>query len=106
MTRFPPLHEGHAPIFLHQAFQDALDAYEAWDLDKKEPEVEVEGRPVPISAVFGRMRTCTDLLPLRMLETVKVVVGSDADAFDGGRTTFADAALVLRAACVERLTAR
>lgn len=31
MTRvLPALHEGHASIYLHQAFADALDAYEAW----------------------------------------------------------------------------
>ncbi len=104
MTRvLPPLHEGHAPIFLHQAFQDALEAYENWGLHSDEPAVEFEGRTVPISSVFGRMRTCTDLLPVRILDDVRDALGErTADMVDGA-VTYAEAAFLLRAICVERL---
>jgi hypothetical protein len=104
MTRvLPPLHEGHAPIFLHQAFQDALEAFENWDLNSEEPEVELEDKTVPISSVFGRMRTCTDLLPVRILDDVRGVLGEQAADLVEGTVTYAEAAFLLRAICVERL---
>ena len=62
----PPLHEGHAPIFLHLAFQDALEAFESWRPGEPEPLVDCDGKPTAISAVFGRMRTCTDIMPVRI----------------------------------------
>lgn len=100
----PPLHEGHAPFILHQAFQDALDAYEDWTLGTDEPTVEFDGNQVAISAVFGRMRTCTDTLPQRILDEVKAVVGPDlANQVEGDQVSYAGAALVLRALCVDRL---
>ena len=104
MTRvLPALHEGHAPIHLHQAFSDALDAYEAWGLDVAEPTVRFEDRDVPISSIFGRMRTCFDILPERVLGAVTDVVGDAFAPAGAGQITYADAALVLRAMCVERL---
>ena len=104
MTRvLPPLHEGHAPVFLHLAFQDALEAYEAWGLLADEPGVDLEGKLVPISAVFGRMRTCTDILPIRVLDDVRDVLGTQAASLADGAATYAEAAFLLRAACVERL---
>jgi hypothetical protein len=106
MTRLlPPLHDGHAPILLHQAFDEALDAYEDWNLNGLEPEVELEGRAVPISSVFGRMRTCTDLLPSRTLDSVKAVVGETALNDGEGHRTYAEAAALMRALAVERLRA-
>jgi hypothetical protein len=103
MTRvLPPLHEGHAPIFLHQAFQEALDAFEEWGLNRDEPAVEFEGRPILISSVFGRMRTCTDLIPSRTLDAVRDVLGKRAaDLSDDA--VYAEAAFLMRALCVERL---
>lgn len=96
----PPLYEGHAPINLHLAFEDALEAYELWDVDSGEPSVDLEERQVAISAVFGRMRTCTDLLPARVLDSVRAVAGKGvADE----AATYAEAAMVLRALCVARL---
>ena len=35
----PALHEGHAPIFLHLAFQDALESFETWRNGEPEPNV-------------------------------------------------------------------
>lgn len=104
MTRIlPPLYEGHAPIFLHQAFQEALDAYEDWNFDTGEPAVDLDGKAVPISSVFGRMRSCTDLLPVRTLDSVKVVLGERAADLDDDAATYAQAAFLMRAVCVERL---
>lgn len=100
----PPLHEGHAPFILHQAFDDALDAYEEWEAGSPEPFVEFDGASVAISAVFGRMRTCTDILPIRALDAVRDVVGSAAEIEDD-QVTYAQAALLLRALCVDRLKA-
>jgi hypothetical protein len=100
----PPLHEGHAPFILHQAFDDALDAYEEWETGSPEPFVEFDGASVAISAVFGRMRTCTDILPIRALDAVRDVVGSAAEIEDD-QVTYAQAALLLRALCVDRLKA-
>jgi hypothetical protein len=102
----PPLHEGHAPTFLHLAFQDALEGFEGWKAGEVEPMVDCDGRPTAISAVFGRMRTCTDLMPVRILDDVLDLVGRDAAAaLDGPTATYAEAARILRAYCVERLKA-
>jgi len=97
----PPLHEGHAPIILHLAFEDALEAYDAWRLAQDEPVVAFEGRNVPISSLFGRMRTCTDLLPGRIRDEVNDLLG--VNALDDANATYAEAAFALRALCVERL---
>jgi hypothetical protein len=102
----PPLHEGHAPIFLHQAFEDAVEAFENWAADDPEPVVYCDGRPTVISAVFGRMRTCTDILPMRVLQDVLAVLREvDELTLDTGQASYAEAALVLRAHCVARLKA-
>jgi hypothetical protein len=101
----PPLHEGHAPMFLHLAFQDALEAFEGWNPGEVEPLVDCDGRPTAISAVFGRMRACTDIMPVRILDDVLDLVGRSAAALDQPTATYAEAARILRASCVERLKA-
>ncbi|MEP9371890.1 hypothetical protein [Mesorhizobium sp. KR1-2] len=102
-TLLPPLYEGHAPTMLHQAFHDALEAYEGWAVGTPEPSVDFEGSPVFISAVFGRMRTCTDILPVRTLDAVRDIAGASASELSEDQVTYAHAALLLRALCVERL---
>jgi hypothetical protein len=105
MTRLlPALHEGHAPFHLHQAFSDALDAYQDWSIGRVEPQVYYDGHSVAISAVFGRMRTCTDLLPIRLLDDVAALAPGLAEATEP--PTYADAACIMRALCVERLRLR
>jgi len=99
----PPLYEGHAPILLHQAFHDALEAFEEWKTEAPEPFVEFDGSYVAVSAVFGRMRRCTDILPARTLDIVREVVGEAEPGLSQDEVTFAHAALMLRALCVERL---
>ncbi|MBX3566763.1 MAG: hypothetical protein KF914_01810 [Rhizobiaceae bacterium] len=101
----PALHEGHAPVDLHNAFADALDAFDDWGLGAPEPAVEFGGDQVAISAVFGRMRTCDDILPERLRLAVDDIVGPGAlDTGASAPVRLADAALRLRALCVERLT--
>ena len=102
MTRLlPPLYEGHAPIFLHLAFDEALEAYDEWSLARPEPTVEFEGLQVPISSLFGRMRSCTDILPGRVVDRVNELLSPDS--ITGTNPTYAEAALAMRAICVERL---
>lgn len=104
MTRtLPALHDGHAPFHLHQAFADALDAFEDWLPGHPEPRISVEQTEVPISAIFGRMRSCEDLLPQRVVDAIaSVLPNSDLTPSNGEHLTFAEAASVLRAKCVER----
>ena len=102
----PALHEGRAPIFLHLAFQDALESFETWRSGEPEPVVDCDGKPTAISAVFGRMRTCTDIMPVRILDDVLELVDRAAAAtLDQPTATYAEAARILRASCVERLKA-
>lgn len=104
MTRLlPALHEGHAPIHLHYAFEDALEAFENWEFGSDEPTVVLENRNVPISAVFGRMRACSDLLPQRTLDLVREILAERDGVLNDEDGTYANAAFVLRALCVERL---
>lgn len=100
-----PLHEGHAPALLHLAFNEALDEYESWQAGTPEPVVEFEGRRVPIGSIFGRMRNCTDLLPVRIVRDVEHVTGAPLAGSDGEAPTYASAAFVLRALVIERLKA-
>jgi hypothetical protein len=100
----PPLHEGHAPIFLHLAFEDALEAFENWRHAEPEPLVDCDGKPTAISSVFGRMRTCTDVMPVRIFDDVQALVDDPHLAtLEGPHATYAEAARILRAHCVERL---
>ncbi|MFB2552808.1 BRA0787 family protein [Ensifer soli] len=71
MSEFlPALHEGHAPITLHELFRDALETYEAWEEGEAEPVVTFEGKVVPIRAVFEHMSACTDILPQNMMGVI------------------------------------
>lgn len=101
----PALHEGHAPIQLHLAFEDALDAFETWGPNQPEPQVVFEEKPVAISAIFGRMRSCSDLLPQRLLDHACEASGIENRQLSDESATYAHAALLLRALCVERLKA-
>jgi hypothetical protein len=103
-SRFlPPLHEGHAPIGLHLAFQDAVDSYEEWAADADEPRVQVDGRHLTISSIFCRMVDCTDLLPRRTLDALFAVVRpADRVPLESGRSTFADGGKLLLALCYKR----
>lgn len=106
MTRLLPfLYEGHAPITLQNAFSEALDAFETWEPGTDEPTVEFEGALVPVSSIFGRMRSCFDIVPQRVLDAVDDVAGTTfCETFGGrGNATFSEVAGVLRGLCIERL---
>lgn len=99
----PPLHDGHAPIGLHLAYQEALEFYEEWAVDTDEPRVQVDGRHLTISSIFCRMIDCTDLLPWRTLDTLFAVVRpADRAPLEGGHSTFADGARLMLALCYKR----
>ncbi|PBB83503.1 MULTISPECIES: hypothetical protein [unclassified Mesorhizobium] len=94
--QLPALHDGHAPVMLHGAFDEALEAYQSWAPGTDMPQVEFECRTVPISSVFGRMRTCTDILPWRVQSNVSALMGGAS--IDNGEepTPYADGAILLR----------
>lgn len=100
----PPLHEGHAPIYLHNAFQDAVDAYEDWTAGAGEPAVNVNGKHTRIGVIFRRLWRCTDTVPRRTLDALRDQVPEKWLEPDGSRgTTYAQAARAMRALCEERL---
>ncbi|MBB5703293.1 hypothetical protein FHS76_003193 [Ochrobactrum daejeonense] len=100
----PPLHDGHAPIYLHHAFQDAVDAYEGWSPETAEPVVRINGKATRISVVFRRLWNCTDMVPRHTLEALKDIVPC-ALTYQGQwkeNPTFAEAARLMRAAWEKR----
>ena len=60
---YVPARGGHAPGDIRDAFAEALDAYEDWADGEPEPTVELRDKQVPISAVFGLLWNCSDILP-------------------------------------------
>lgn len=100
----PPLHDGHAPIYLHHAFQDAVDAYEDWNPETAEPVVRINGKATRISVVFRRLWNCTDTVPRHTLEALKDIVPSALTYPEQWKenATFAEAARLMRAAWEKR----
>lgn len=99
----PELYEGHAPITLHNAFHDALEALDEWKEGNEEPLVSVEGFSIPISHIFARMSACTDLLPLRTRDVLETIVDKGSFRAAGG-SLYADGAKLVMPICVERMT--
>lgn len=102
--KLPVLFEGHAPFALHEAFDAALSQFEAWNPGEVEPTVKLAGNDLPVSAVFGRMRTCDDLLPARLMDDFEAITGEKLA--HGDAATFAQAARFLRLLCVDKLKAQ
>lgn len=99
----PELFEGHAPITLQNAFHDALEALEEWKEGSEEPLVAVDSFNVPISHIFARMSTCTDLLPLRTRDVLETIIDKGSFRATGG-SFYADGAKLVMPLCVERMT--
>lgn len=99
----PELYEGHAPITVQNAFHDALEALEEWKEGNEEPRVPVDGFNVPISHIFARMSTCTDLLPLRTRDVLETIIDKGSFRASGG-SLYADGAKLVMPLCVELLT--
>ena len=70
----PPLHNGHASIYLLNGFHEAVHAYEDWDMTDQEPQVAVYGKTVRISVIFRRLTQCSDKLPEHVLESLKAAI--------------------------------
>ncbi|MGH6762735.1 MAG: hypothetical protein ACRECW_14235 [Phyllobacterium sp.] len=101
-----PLHEGHAPIVLHHAFQDAIDAFEDWQAGSPEPVINVYGKDVLISAVFRRMWKCTDILPARIASAVHdLTLPGQTEASTANSSVYADAAQILWELCARKRSA-
>lgn len=75
----PPLHESHASIYLQEAFEKALEAFDQWSLGRDEPFVRLDDKDVPISSIFGRMRTSDDIMPERMRMLAQSLLGRPLD---------------------------
>ena len=93
----PPLHDGHASIYLLNGFHEALHAYEDWNMRSEEPQVAVFGKSVRISVIFRRLTQCSDQLPQHVLQSLKAAIPQlmqyqPADF----PATYADAAGLLR----------
>lgn len=95
----PPLHNGHASIYLLNGFHEALNAYEDWNMESEEPQVAVYGKSVRISVVFRRLTQCSDQLPEHVLQALKAVIPQIMQYQPADfPATYADAAGLLRQA--------
>lgn len=104
MTRVVPrLHERHAPIGLQNAFFDALEAFEEWEAGAREPAVDLEGSAIPVSSIFGRMRTSEDLVPQKVELAFRSAVGEEEVAAAPNPLTYSYVAARMRELSLERL---
>jgi hypothetical protein len=62
-SSFHPARGGHAPGDLRDAFCEAVDAFDQWKAGAPEPTVELREQQLPISAVFGLLWNCSDIMP-------------------------------------------
>jgi hypothetical protein len=63
----------HAPGFIREIFQDAVEALAEWHArqnDGPEPTVEFEGDPVTIATACKLVARCTDQMPRATVETL------------------------------------
>lgn len=104
----PPLHEGHAPIYLHQAFHYAIEAYEDWESGQAEPSVTVNGKPTRISVIFRRLWNCNDIIPNHTLDAMRDVVPYSYIGADEWNTVerFSHGARIMRFVLQERKAPR
>lgn len=103
MTRVvPTLHDRHAPTALQEAFYEALEAYDGWTLGEAEPSVLLDGKEVQISSIFGRMRTCDDIMPEKARLVLRTATGWP-DELRGKEVTYAPVASHMRGLVLERL---
>ncbi|PSJ64925.1 hypothetical protein [Kumtagia ephedrae] len=102
----PGLHLGHAPIALHHAFHETMEALETWAPGEPEPPVFVDGRRFAATAVLAGMIDCTDLVPLRTRDVLQVLARSmpSGPTVESGDTYGRWAALLL-SDCARRKTA-
>ncbi|MEM7400125.1 MAG: hypothetical protein AAF354_14540 [Pseudomonadota bacterium] len=63
---------GHLSGDYRDAFPGAIDAFEQWDESSQpEPEVELNGRFVPITLVPGLLWNSTDIMPRALCEQLE-----------------------------------
>jgi hypothetical protein len=60
-------YKGHFPGYLREAFVEAVEAYQLWELGEPEPTVEIYTYDQPVqmlvSEVFRKLWHCTDIMP-------------------------------------------
>jgi hypothetical protein len=57
---------GHFPGYLRDAFLEAIDGYESWEIvNEPEPTIEVgySGELMTVSEIFRKLWNCTDIMP-------------------------------------------
>ena len=99
----PALHDRHAPTSLQEAFYEALEAYDDWALHAPEPSVRLEDKDIPVSSIFGRMRTSDDLVPEKVRLAFHAAAAPLNDGLDSRELTYAAVAIRMRELCLERL---
>src|SRR6202040_2902773 len=62
-SKFSPATGGHAPGDVRDAFVAAVEAFEQWEDGEPEPAGELREPRIAISAVFGLLWNCSDILP-------------------------------------------
>ena len=68
-SNFQPARGGHAPGDLREAFEEALDAWEAMGDQDPLPTVKLRGQDVSIVELCGLLWNCTDIMPSLMCQT-------------------------------------
>lgn len=104
MTRVvPPLQERHAPMILLDAFYEAIEAFDEWSAGDSEPTVRYDGKDVPVSSIFGRMRTSEDLASEKVRLSYAAAASIEPSRIDARNLINADIATHMRELCLERL---
>lgn len=99
----PPLHDRHAPTSLQDAFYEAMEVYEDWTLFDPEPVVRFEDKEVPVSSIFGRMRTSDDIVPEKVRLAFRAAASPLSADFQSRELTYSVVASRMRELCLERL---
>jgi hypothetical protein len=92
-SAFQPAKGGHAPGDVREAFCEAVDAFEERQNGAPEPTVELREQQLPISAIFGLLWNCSDILPGTLWSQLEDVAGHDdlpkRRTYGAGRTLVA-----------------
>ena len=99
----PPLHDRHAPTTLQDAFYEAMEIYEDWALLDPEPMVRLEGKEVPVSSIFGRMRGSDDIVPEKVRLAFRAAASPLSADLASRDLTYAIVASRMRELCLDRL---
>lgn len=98
-SKFKPAKGGHAPSDLRDAFSEAVEAVERWEVGTPEPTVELREQKTRVSALFSLLWNCSDTLPSFLRDTIADLrPEKDTEAW-----TYAQAARALKRMVKHRL---